>query len=210
MKKLLIFIGAILVVLFSSCNSCNKSNEASDTTNTKGIVVENTISTAKEYMFLNYGEDYRWFESCVTMTNFMDGDSTSSEIENVTNIFQVVEMAEDSCSADVHVITISNNKSNPEAKVEVIEGFWIEDYVLNTEEINVTFEEAYERAMNANITKPHSRQCVLRKEVGPVECNAQYIFGNSQCQIYVDAVTGEVSGINPAYGKFGMPLGEWP
>jgi len=201
MKKLLIFIGAILVVLFSSCNSCNKSNEASDTTNTKGIVVENTVSTAKEYMYLNYGGDYRWFETCVTMTNFMDGDSTSSEIENVTNIFQVVEMAEDSCSADVHVITISNDKSNPEAEIKVIKGFWVEDYVLNTEEIKVTFEEAYENVMKANIVKPHSRKCVLRKEIGAVDCNAQYIFGNSQCQVYVDAVTGEVSGTNPAYTR---------
>jgi hypothetical protein len=51
---------------------------------------------------------------------------------------------------------------------------------------------------------------VLRKEVAPLDCNPQYIFGNKRAQLYVDAVTGEVKDYNPAYKGFTMPLGEWP
>ena len=51
----------------------------------------------------------------------------------------------------------------------------------------------------ANIPKPHSKNVVLRKEIGSLDANPQYIFGNSQAQVYVDAVTGEVRGYNPAF-----------
>jgi hypothetical protein len=53
--------------------------------------------------------------------------------------------------------------------------------------------------MAANAPKPHSRQVVLRKEVGPNSINPQYIFGNFQAQLYVDAVTGDVKTKNPAF-----------
>ena len=53
---------------------------------------------------------------------------------------------------------------------------------------------------------------VLRKQVGPVDANPQWIFGNLHSQIYVDAVTGAVSKDNPAFDglNLGTPLGEWP
>ena len=55
--------------------------------------------------------------------------------------------------------------------------------------------------MEANCPKPHSKKCTLRKELGPngADVNAQYIFGNSEQQVYVDAVTGKVSLTNPVY-----------
>ena len=70
---------------------------------------------------------------------------------------------------------------------------------------------ALERINQVNAPKPHSRYCVLRKEIAPNDINPQYIFGNSRAQLYVDAVTGTVCTENPAFaGGFGLPLGEWP
>ena len=96
--------------------------------------------------------------------------------------------------------------------IEVKEGFWVEDYPLNNEAVCISFEEAFTKLMEANCPKPHSRHCVLRKEIGPVDANPQYIFGNSRAQIYVDATTGEVSTINPVFPDTNLngPLGEWP
>ena len=104
----------------------------------------------------------------------------------------------------VHTLDTSN--------IEVKEGFWVEDYPLNNEAVCISFEEAFTKLMEANCPKPHSRHCVLRKEIGPVDANPQYIFGNSRAQIYVDATTGEVSTINPAFPDANLngPLGEWP
>ena len=53
----------------------------------------------------------------------------------------------------------------------------------------------------------------LGNPIGPVTINAQYIFGNLESQIWVDAVTGDVKNSNPAFPDslgFKMPLGEWP
>jgi hypothetical protein len=87
----------------------------------------------------------------------------------------------------------------------------MEDSPLDKEPVKVTFAEALEKLNQVNFPKPHSRYCVLRKEVGPKDANVQYIFGNSHAQLYVDAVTGEVTDHNPVFGgDLGKPLGEWP
>lgn len=170
--------------------------------------LERAINLDKQYMFTTYGEGFRWFESCVTLKYFMDGDTASNEIETIRNVFQVVEQCSPT-TADVYVVFCTHNGADTE--YEVIKGFWIEDYVLNDEQIAVTFDEAIEKIFETNYPKPHSRQCVLRKEIGTKDANAQYIFGNSHAQLYVDAANGNISDENPAYGAFfGKPLGEWP
>ena len=67
--------------------------------------------------------------------------------------------------------------------------------------MTVTFNEVLEKINEVNMPKPHSKQCVLRKQVGPVAANPQYIFGNVKSQIYVDAINGKVSDENPAFPK---------
>ena len=76
---------------------------------------------------------------------------------------------------------------------------------------NGSVMQAYEKMMNANCPKPHSRHCVLRREVGPIaDINPQYIFGNDQMQVYVDAMTGEVRTNNPVFPEdFKPELGAW-
>lgn len=156
--------------------------------------VENAIAMDKENMDLTYGKDYKWFETCIVLNEYMDSENANDSVVGISNIFQVVEQ-KSSKSFDVHVIMYTHVGDS--TQVDVKEGFWIEDFPMDS--IKVTFKEAYAKLMAANLPKPHSRQCVLRKEIGPKECNPQYIFGNSEAQVYVDAITGEVTDMNPAF-----------
>ena len=233
MKKFLILaaVAAATMVLFSACekekkNAAPAPETATTTDNktvghkpdplwplaTKGTLnVEHVVATDKQTMYTQFNKDYRYFETQITLKNFMDGEDASAEVAEINNVFQVVDVAEDQKSADVHVVMI--NHAGDKTETTVIHSFWMEDYILNDEAIKVTFEQAFDKMMKANIVKPHSRKCTLRKEVGPKEANPQWIFGNSRAQVYVDAVTGDVSAINPVFGqaiKLGAPLGEWP
>lgn len=214
MKKLMILgLLAFMVSLVVGCSSCTKEKSQPAVDNVAlaqgKLVVENCVSTDKEYMFLHHKSDYRWFETCVLMKDFLDSEDQDGTIAGVTNIFQVVDDFEDG-SADVHVYLIAHSVGKD--SIDVRHGFWVEDFPMNNEAIKITFQQAYDKLMEANCPKPHSRHCVLRKEIGPVDANPQYIFGNSRAQVYVDAVTGDVSTENPAFNGsgFGMPLGEWP
>lgn len=202
-----------LMFAFTACNSCKKDAKQSEVdvvvVDTADMNVENITGMDKQYMFTNYGGDYRWFETQITMKDFLD-EETDGTIENITNVFQVVEQVSPT-SADVFVVLASH--STDSTVYDVKSGFWMEDQLLNNEAIKVTFKEAFDKLMATNLPKPHSRHCVLRKEVAPVDANPQYIFGNTRSTVYVDAVTGEVSDKNPAFPEekgFKMPLGEWP
>lgn len=226
MKKFLILaaVAAATMVLFSACEKNKKADPTAPTTTTDNktavaatdvkaaaLNVEHVVATDKQTMYTQFNKDYRYFETQITLKNFMDGENASAEVAEINNVFQVVDVAEDQKSADVYVVMF--NHVGADVEKNVIHSFWMEDYVLNDEAIKVTFEQAFDKMMKANIVKPHSRKCVLRKEVGPKDANPQWIFGNSRAQVYVDAVTGDVSAINPAFGqeiKLGAPLGEWP
>ena len=208
-----LFLIAFAIVLgFTSCKSCNKTadNTASVVSDTT-FVVENVISTDKEYMFTNYNQDYRWYETCIVLKDFLDDENCDGTIEGISNIFQVItEIEKDKCY-DTNVVMITHTPDT--TATDVKHGFWVEDYPLNNEEIKVTFKEAYDKVMATNSPKPHSKHVVLRKEVGSTTANVQYIFGNNRAQLYVDAVNGTVSDKNPVFPEaegFKMPLGEWP
>ena len=205
MRKIILVLMLALSVVLASCNGKEKKEQPTqEETAVETLVLENTISADREYMFLNYDENYRWFESSIKMTEFLDSDSCSSNISEITNIFQVV--TEIGTGFDTHVIMITHTLDD--SWVDVYDSFWVEDWPLNDEEIALTFEDAFNRALEADCPKPHSKCCVLRCEVGPKPTNAQYIFGNRRGQLYVDAVTGDVTENNPIFIE--GPLGEWP
>lgn len=190
MKKVLFLLIGVIAFTMISCNSCKKTEEVVTT----NLNVENVTSTDKEYMFANYGGDYRWFESCILLKDYLDEENDGT-IAGISNVFQVVR--ESDKSADVFVVLAAHT---PEATTyEVKQGFWVEDCDMANEEIKVSFKDAYDKVMAVNYPKPHSKNCVLRKPIGPIGCNPQYIFGNQTAQLYVDAVTGEVSDKNPAF-----------
>lgn len=208
MKKVIQFAILFAAVCFASCNSCKKSTVPAQDFNKGNLVVENVISTDKEYMFTHYNKDYRWFETCIVLTDYLDSENCDGTIASIKNIFQVLS-EQDSTSCDVNVVMTTHTPDT--TNIDVIHGFWVEDMPLNDQEIKVTFKEAYDKVMATNSKKPHSKNIVLRKEVGPKDAAVQYIFGNSYAQLYVNAVTGEVSDKNPVYpDTVKKPLGEWP
>ena len=212
LKTLFSILMLSLMIGFNSCTQCKGVSEAAnDTTFTeaKSFVVENIISTDRQDMFLNYAQDYRWFETCIQLEDYLDDENCDGTVHSVSNVFQVVE--EKGNGADVYVVLYSHLRDT--TTIDVKHGFWVEDFVLNEEAIAITFDAAFEKLMEANCPKPHSKYCVLRKQIGPADANPQYIFGNSHAQVYVDAVTGDVSVTNPVFPDdkgFTMPLGEWP
>lgn len=203
MRKFMLLMAIVCGMAFVSCTGyADKKVVGNDSiTNDSTVVdsvnyVENAIAMDKENMYLTYGKDYKWFETCIVLNEYMDGENANDSVVGISNIFQVLEQ-KSSKSFDVHVIMYTHVGDS--TQVDVKHDFWIEDMPMNNDSIKVSFKEAYAKMMAANLPKPHSRQCVLRKEIGPKDCNPQYIFGNSEAQIYVDAVTGNVTDMNPAF-----------
>lgn len=209
MKKILLGIMLMISALFISCNKCSKQDSVipADSISNVDFRVDNLISTDRQEMFLNHGDNYRWFETCLKLNNFLDEENDGS-LEEVVNVFQVV--IEKGNGADVKVYKFQHFSDGTVVK-DSVDGFWVEDEPLNDESIKISYEQAYELLMAVNLPKPHSRYVTLRKQVGAVDANPQYIFGNINETVFVDAVTGEVRDYNPAFGEgFKMPLGEWP
>ena len=208
MKKFLVFLMGIMLMIGVSACTCTQQKKTSEPEAAE-LVVENVISLDRQAMFVAHGGDYRWYETGVQLKNWLDEENDGA-IDLVVNVFQVIEEY-DSTSFDTFVYKYQHF-SDGSVNEEGIHGFWVEDYPLENEAIKVTFKEAFEKVQEVNLPKPHTRQVVLRKQVGPVEANPQWIFGNLHSQIYVDAVTGAVSKDNPAFAglNLGTPLGEWP
>lgn len=140
---------------------------------------------------------YKWFETRVEYDNFFDTDTTLT-ISKVESLFQVA--IEDPLGIKTFVYDFIHEPDVENDTIpEPIEGFILDDKPLNDEQIVLTFSEALERLYEANLPKPHSAKVVLRKALGPKVANAQYIFGNTEEQVFVDAVTGDVTDKNPVY-----------
>ncbi len=168
--------------------------------------VTNIISTDKEQMYLNYGENYKQFETLILLNNYLDEEY--SGIAEVVNIFQTV--VEDSTSIDTYVHKFQHF-ANGVSTSESIEGFWIEDCPLSDTLTIMPYERALELIQQVNLPKPHSKHVCLRNPLGPIVVNPQWVFGNTHSQIWVDAVNGDIKESNPAFpDSFKMPLGEWP
>ena len=210
MKKILGLITVLLVSLmisFSSCTNC--SNQPVQKAQTEvAIDVDHAIALDRQTMYVNYKDNYRWYETDILLPYFLDSDSVTSNPEMVVNVLQSI--VEEGNGADVWVHKFQHFKDGTVVH-DSIQGFWIENYALNDEVIKLNYTAAYDRMMQANFPKPHSRYVTLRNPIGPVAINTQWIFGNINEQIWIDAVTGDAKNSNPAFPDgFKMPLGEWP
>ena len=198
---------------FMSCTGCSSSKEdikLQDSVATTVLDVEHSIALDRQAMYVNYKDNYRWYETEILLPYFMDSDSATSDPEMVINILQSI--VEEGNSADVWVHKFQHFKDGTVVH-DSIQGFWIENYALNDEVIKLNYTKAWDRMMQANYPKPHSKHVTLRNPIGPVAVNTQWIFGNIHEQIWIDAVTGDAKNSNPAFPEkkgFKMPLGEWP
>jgi hypothetical protein len=203
-----------LVMSFISCTGCSSSKEdiklQDSAVTTVVLDVDHAIATDRQAMYVNYKDDYRWYETEILLPEFMDGDNATSNPEMIVNVLQSI--VEKGNGADVWVHKFQHFKDGTVVH-DSIQGFWIENYALNDEVIKLNYTKAWDRMMAANYPKPHSKHVTLRNPIGPIAINTQWIFGNIHEQIWIDAVTGKASNSNPAFPKekgFKMPLGEWP
>mgnify|MGYP006908818325 FL=1 len=203
-----------LIMSFMSCTGCSSSKEdiklQDSVVATAVLDVEHSIALDRQTMYVNYKDNYRWYETEILLPEFMDSDSATSDPVMIVNVLQSI--VEEGNGADVWVHKFQHFKDGTVVH-DSIQGFWIENYALNDEVIKLKYTEAWDRMMQTNFPKPHSRYVTLRNPIGPVAINTQWIFGNINEQLWVDAVTGDVNNSNPAFPKekgFKMPLGEWP
>lgn len=213
MKKFIFVLTLFAGLMFSSCNKCTNTPQQNLTDSVKvaELVVENTVSTDRQAMYLKVGEDYRWYETCILLPYYLDSDSVTSTPAMVSNIFQSIVAKGNGYDTWVYKF---QHFPDGTCLIDSVQGFWIEDSPLNDNEINLKYTEAFDKVMQTNSPKPHSRQVCLREPVGPLPVNAQYVFGNIREQLWVDAVNGNVVNSCPAFPidieGFKMPLGEWP
>lgn len=187
MKKFLMFVMAFALLL-GACE--RKSKQEID-------LVEKTVQSDHNYMTDNYGSDYKYYETTVELNDWLDGNCDGS-IASITNVFQVV-YADTAGGYDAKVVIFTHNAD--EVTIKEVDGFWLEDFEIVKGDIKITYNKAFKRMMETNFVKPHSKYCVLRKAIGPIPCNAQYIFGNVHSQLFVDAITCVVIKDDPAFVK---------
>lgn len=190
MKKVIYFLTALAVVAGLASCKCTKDEEP--------VVefAEATIAADKAKM-AEKADEYKWFETRAEYDNFFDADTTLALVK-VESLFQVA--VKDSLGVKTFVYDFVHENGVVETDAEPIEAFILDDKPLNDEPIVLTFGEALERLFEANLPKPHSTKVVLRKVLGPkAGVNAHYIFGNTEEQVFVDAVTGDVTDVNPFY-----------
>ena len=219
MKKFLGFLMLMcMTLMMASCNGCNQPQDKSsvdsalvDTISIKSAIdVDHAIATDRQAMYMKFKDNYRWYETCIRLPYFLDSDSVTSDPEILVNVFQSIEEFDN--GADTYVWKFQHFPDGT-VNVDSIHGFWIEDCPLNDEAIKLNYNAAFERMLEVNLPKPHSKNVILRNPIGPVGVNAQWVFGNISEQIWVDAVTGDARSSNPAFPEekgFKMPLGEWP
>lgn len=222
MKKTILL--CMLTFLFSmtvgltSCE-CKKKGEAPKETVTQvtELVPETVISTDRQQLFNEIGGDYIWYETTALYADRFDAEDATGKVVFVKNTFQQVKTETDEKGREVYDVWCYIFKTDLTERAEyALHTFMVENDPLTDTQICLTFKAAYDRMMQANIPKPTNRTCVLRIPVGPYVCNAQYIFGDNNWAVFVDAVTGDVSTRNPAFHKpeeepvLRKPLGEWP
>lgn len=219
MKKLALMMMTLVMslVMFTSCDSCSKPQPTAglgDNKDASGVIVkldvDHLISTDRQAMYMKFKDNYRWYETCIRLNDFLDSEDVKSDPAIVVNVFQSIIESGNGSDTWVFKFQHLNDGTN---SVDSIHAFWIEDCPLNEEALKFNYQKAFDRIMQVNSPKPHSKNAILRKPVGPADCNAQWVFGNLKEQLWLDATTGDVKNSNPAFPEekgFKMPLGEWP
>ena len=192
MKKILsISLIALMVISLSSCNWFKNESESDNKTE---ITIEDLVCEDTKYMVENYDTSFVYYETEIILNDFLDEECDGS-FETVTNIFQTFA-DNDTLQKPTVFMFIHEGDST---QIENVTGYWLEDIALRDGDIVINYKDAYQKLIETNFPKPHAKTCTLRNEVGPCPSNAQYIFGDIDSQLYVDAITGDVLENSPAF-----------
>lgn len=182
MKKILLIAAAVIVAVVVSivCINNNKKEVLPTPEEVVAVVTPESIYGESNLIVSEkYTSDYSWFETEVRLSGNCDTLETFDFV-SVTSIFQFTQE-----NNQPMVLLINQDQ-------EVVEkpgAFVLEDLKLNDVEVNLTFEDAFNRLHEVNYPLPSTSVMLLRKPLGPTLENPQYFIGKV---LKVDAITGEV------------------
>ena len=158
--------------------------------------VEHISSLHRQTMYgIAGGKPYAWYETQVKFNEQLTQNNLDDvHVTDVTNIFQTIDEDRGPLCQ-----TITSNVVKGMLIPAAIPDVWIEDYDLSKFVIKLTIEDVLDKLKTWNGEIPSSKGIVLRAPVGPLPCNAQYVIGNIQTAIFIDAVTGDISEWCPAF-----------
>lgn len=228
---------AIAGMMATGCSSCQSGNEKQDESEKAtvyhdydGVVQDFTAGVShiqamhRQTMFKLQKdvekrdgvsiEGYQWRNSQVQFNDTLKLENIDDvHITDINDVFYYWHPVK-----GPQVQFINTNVKNGTQIPVPVQDVWIEDEDMSTSEIKLSAEDVLQRLKEVNCPIPPAKSMILRKPLGPCECNAQWVVGGIRDVLFIDAVTGDVSNWNPAFnpnnkakgGDFGKPLGEWP
>lgn len=231
MKKFIFMSLLTLVcVALTGCSSCHSDKAKQETKDvvyhdydgvvqdfTAGVSHIQALHRQTMYQLAQQGKPvngYQWRNSRVIFNDTLTFDNIDDL--HITDINDVFYYWDKDKGPQVQYINV-NVKRGTQIPWP-INDVWIEDDNLSETPIKLTAEDALQRLKEVNCPIPPAKSMTLRLPIGPCACNAQWVIGDVNDVLFIDAVTGEVSNWNPAFnpqkdakgGDFGKPLGEWP
>ena len=197
---------AIAGITATGCLSCQSENEEQDGVELLKLGSNRVISTHLEGVSLSTPKDWdlHWMQAEATWTSLLtDASAGDATLMELTDGFQAQKVVDEQGGTVCRVTIVTTNTMSTDSQV-LDHSFYLDNYPLDDKAIVLSFEDAWQRALEANCEKPQTRVAVLRSPVGPVHVDdAYYIFGHSgggsQPFIFVNARTGDVSTSNPAF-----------
>jgi len=221
MKKI-VFLSLMMAIVTSmlvGCSSCDSKNPKQEKEvvvggDYDGVVPEFTAGVShiaaqhRQTMYrLCDGQQYEWRNLKVVFSDTINAKSIDDlKVVDVTSVFFYWN------SEGPHVQYISSDVKKGTIIPNPIIDVWIEDDGLDDVEIKLWPEDVLERLKEWNGVIPSAKCMILRRPIGPRDCNAQWVLGDIDDPIFVDAVTGYITTWCPAFPipNANGPLGEWP
>lgn len=193
----------IIAPAIASCQSGNNKQDKDATAyhDYDGVVQDFTAGAEhiqglhREVMTATLGiKNYEWRNSRVQFNDEIT-------LENI-DALHVIDVNDVFCYYDngpwVQYIN-SNVKKGLQIPWPILD-VWIEDCNMSNDGIKLTFTDALQRLKEWNgILPPGCNSMILRHPVGPVTCNPQYVLGTMCVPLFIDAVTGEITDLDPSY-----------
>lgn len=196
---------AVTGLMISSCKGCKGDTPKNDGQEAyhdyDGVVEDFTAGTAqiqalhRQTMYnLAGGVKYEWRNSRIILNDVIT-------MENIDEL-HVTDVNDVFCYWNERGPWVQYVNSNVKYGMQIPWPFndvWIEDSDLSNLQIQLSAEDALQRLKEWNGIIPPATFLTLRCPVGPKDCNAQWVIGNVNDVIFIDAVTGEINDSNPAF-----------